>query len=61
MKFGPRLANTASHLRGFLRTGADILGVPGRKRVHTLEEQKALTAAEAKRQRKMAKRLTNAK
>jgi hypothetical protein len=46
---------------GFMRTGPDIEGVPGRKRGQDPAAQEALSAAEQKRLRKMAKRLTNAK
>lgn len=58
MKFVPKIF-------GFLRSGPDIVGVPGRKRGQSETEQQTLSAAEAKRLRKMAKRakehLTNAK
>lgn len=49
-------------IRGFLRTGPDIVGIPGKLRGQNPVEQQNLSAAEAKRLRKMAKRaLTNAK
>lgn len=46
---------------GLLRTGAEVVGIPGRK-VDAMRPNEAMSAAEAKRQRKLAKnRLTNAK
>jgi hypothetical protein len=58
MKFGPQ---SGKNLIAGLRIGPDIVGIPPMK-VDSMAPTEAVSAAEEKRQRKMAKRaLTNAK